>query len=58
MKAFIKTTYGGPEVLKLEEVQKPSVKDNHMLVKVMANSVNPADWHILRGKPFFARFIF
>ena len=58
MKAFIKTTYGGPEVLKLEEVQKPSVKDNHILVKVMANSANPADWHILRGKPFFARFTF
>jgi NADPH:quinone reductase-like Zn-dependent oxidoreductase len=58
MKAFIKTSYGGPAVLKLEEVQKPAVKDNHILVKVMANSANPADWHILRGKPFFARFIF
>jgi NADPH:quinone reductase-like Zn-dependent oxidoreductase len=58
MKAFVKTTYGGPAVLKLEEVQKPAVKDNHILVKVMANSANPADWHILRGKPFFARFIF
>lgn len=58
MKAFIKTTYGGPEVLKLEEVQKPFLKYNHILVKVMANSANPADWHILRGSPFFARFTF
>jgi len=58
MKAFTKTTYGGPEILKLEEVQKPSLADNHILVKVMANSANPADWHILRGKPFFARFTF
>jgi NADPH:quinone reductase-like Zn-dependent oxidoreductase len=58
MRAFVKTTYGGPAVLKLEEVQKPAVKDNHILVKIMANSANPADWHILRGKPFFARFIF
>jgi len=58
MKAFVKTTYGGPEVLKLEEVQKPLVKDNHLLIKVMANSANPADWHILRGEPFFARFSF
>lgn len=58
MKAFVKTTYGGPEILKLEEVQKPSVKDNHILVKVMANSANPADWHILRGKPVFARLSF
>jgi NADPH:quinone reductase-like Zn-dependent oxidoreductase len=58
MKAFVKTTYGGPEVLRLEEVDKPSVKDNHLLVRVMANSANPADWHILRGKPNFARLTF
>lgn len=58
MKAFTKTTYGGPEILRLEEVERPSLKPNHLLVKVMANSANPADWHILRGKPFFARFSF
>jgi NADPH:quinone reductase-like Zn-dependent oxidoreductase len=58
MKAFTKTTYGGPEVLKLEEVQKPSLKDSHILVKIMANSANPVDWHIMRGEPFFARFTF
>ena len=58
MKAFIKTKYGGPEILQWEEVDKPSVEDNHILVKVVANSANPADWHILRGKPFFARFSF
>lgn len=56
MKAFTKKKYGGPEVLQLEEVDKPIVKDGHILVKVMANSANPADWHIIRGKPFFARF--
>lgn len=58
MKAFTKTKYGGPEVLQLEEVEKPTVKDGHILVKVVANSANPADWHILRGEPFFARFTF
>ena len=58
MKAYTKTIYGGPEVLKLEEVEKPELKDDHILVKVMANSANPADWHIIRGKPFFARFTF
>ncbi|MDR8394585.1 NAD(P)-dependent alcohol dehydrogenase [Aliifodinibius sp. S!AR15-10] len=58
MKAFTKSKYGGPEILQLEEVEKPDLKDNHILVKVAANSVNPADWHILRGKPFFARFSF
>jgi len=58
MKAFTKTKYGGPEILQLEEVEKPSIKDDHILVKVEANSANPADWHILRGEPFFARFSF
>jgi len=58
MKAFTKTKYGGPEILQLEEVEKPSLKDDHILVKVVANSANPADWHILRGKPVFARFAF
>jgi NADPH:quinone reductase-like Zn-dependent oxidoreductase len=56
MKAYIKTTYGGPEVLRLEEVDMPMVKDDHILVKVVANSANPVDWHLLRGEPFFARF--
>lgn len=58
MKAFTKTTYGGPEILQLEAIEKPSLKDDHILIKVMANSANPADWHILRGKPFFARLAF
>jgi NADPH:quinone reductase-like Zn-dependent oxidoreductase len=58
MKAFTKYKYGGPEVLRLEEVEKPPIKEGHILVKVYANSANPADWHILRGKPFFARFSF
>lgn len=58
MKAFIRNIYGGPEVLHLDEVEKPMVDKDSMLVKVFANSANPADWHILRGKPFFARFTF
>jgi NADPH:quinone reductase-like Zn-dependent oxidoreductase len=58
MKAFTKTKYGGPEVLQLEEVEKPCPKDGHLLVKVVANSANPADWHILRGEPVLARFAF
>lgn len=58
MKAFTKTTYGGPEVLKLEEVEKPEIQKDQILVKVMANSANAADWRILRGTPFLARFAF
>ncbi|HZH96923.1 MAG TPA: NAD(P)-dependent alcohol dehydrogenase, partial [Flavisolibacter sp.] len=48
----------GPEVLQLEDVEKPSLKEGHILVKVVANSANPADWHILRGEPVLARFAF
>jgi NADPH:quinone reductase-like Zn-dependent oxidoreductase len=58
MKAFTKTQYGGPEILQLEGVEKPSLKNEHILVRVIANSANPVDWHIIRGKPFFARFSF
>jgi len=58
MKAYTKTKYGGPEVLHLEEVEKPSPKDDQILVKVMANSANPADWHVIRGTPVIARFAF
>jgi NADPH:quinone reductase-like Zn-dependent oxidoreductase len=58
MKAITKNTYGGPEVLKLEEVEKPSIQDDQILVKVMANSANPADWHTMRGTPRFARIAF
>ncbi len=58
MKAFTKNRYGGPEVLQLEEVDKPSLEENHIMVQVKANSANPADWHILRGKPFLARLSF
>lgn len=58
MKAITKYIYGGPEVLSLEDVEKPIVKEYHLIVKIKANSANPADWHILRGKPFFARLTF
>jgi len=58
MQAITRTQYGGPEVLKLSDVDKPSVKPDHLLIKVKANSANPADWHILRGKPAFARVSF
>lgn len=56
MKAFTKYKYGGSEILNLEEVEFPSLKDGHIIVKIAANSANPADWHILRGKPLVARF--
>ena len=56
MKAIVYTNYGGPEVLKLKDVDKPIPNDNEVLVKVQAASVNAAEWHIVRGKPFVMRF--
>ena len=50
MKAIVAHDYGGPEVLKLEEVPVPEPKENEILVRVIASGVNPADPLILNGK--------
>jgi len=55
MNAMVYTRYGGPEVLHLEEVARPTPADGEVLVQVHASSANPADWHIMRGEPFLAR---
>ncbi|MBL8089634.1 MAG: NAD(P)-dependent alcohol dehydrogenase [Anaerolineales bacterium] len=56
MKAFVYHEYGTPDVLKLEEIQKPSPKDDEILVKVRAVSLNKADAYFLKGEPFMLRF--
>ena len=55
MKAMVYQKYGPPDVLELQEVEKPTPKDDEVLIKVQAASVNPLDWHFLRATPFFAR---
>jgi NADPH:quinone reductase-like Zn-dependent oxidoreductase len=55
MKAVLYTKYGPPEVLHLEEIDKPTPKEDEALVKVHAASVNYGDWGLLRGKPFLLR---
>jgi NADPH:quinone reductase-like Zn-dependent oxidoreductase len=55
MKAAVFKSYGPPDVLQLEEVEKPAPKDDEVLVKVRATSVNPAEWYAMSGM-FLARF--
>src|SRR5438045_1310627 len=60
MNAIVYTHYGSPNVLQLQEVEKPTQEDDEVLVKVHAVSLNAADWQmmtIMRRKPVLARFI-
>ncbi len=58
MKAIVNTQYGHPDVLHLEEVEKPAPNENEVLIKVHSVSVNFADWHMMTGEPFIARLSF
>ena len=57
MKAIVYTEYGPPEVLQLKEVEKPMPKEDEVLLKVHAASINYVDWHVLRGKSFLLRIL-
>src|SRR5437588_12050332 len=57
MKAIVNTHYGSPDVLQFKEVARPTPKDYEVLVKVHAASVNAAELHLLRGKPFLMRLM-
>ena len=57
MKAVVYRCYGSPEVLELEDVEKPAPADDEVLVKIHAASVNPLDWHYMRGSPYFMRLM-
>ena len=57
MKAIVYTEYGPPDVLQLKEVEKPTPKEDEVLVQVHAASVNYPDWAFLRGKPFLVRLM-
>lgn len=55
MRAYTYACYGGPEVITLQRVPKPVPSDSEVLVQVHAASVNPLDWHYLRGQPYVMR---
>jgi NADPH:quinone reductase-like Zn-dependent oxidoreductase len=55
MKAIVHRCYGAPDVLQVEDVEKPVPADDEVLVKVRAAGVNPLDFHYMRGKPYIMR---
>jgi len=55
MKAAVYTRYGPPEVVQIVDIEKPLPKDGEVLIKVCAASLNPLDWHFLRGTPYLVR---
>jgi NADPH:quinone reductase-like Zn-dependent oxidoreductase len=58
MKAAVYTRYGPPEVVHIEDVEKPAPKNDEVLIKVRAASVNPLDSHLMKGKPYVGRLVF
>ena len=57
MKAIVYNRYGPPEVLRYEEIEKPAPKDDEVRIRVRAASINPLDWRIRSGTPFFVRLM-
>ena len=58
MKAAIYSRYGPADVLQIRDVAKPLPNDNEVLIRVLAASVNPLDWRLMRGRPYFLRIMF
>lgn len=58
MKAIVQDDYGSPDVLRLEDIDKPVLQDNEVRVRVYASSINAGDWHLMRGDPFLIRLMF
>jgi NADPH:quinone reductase-like Zn-dependent oxidoreductase len=57
MKALVRRRYGGPSVVRVEEIERPALTDEAVLVRVRATSLNKIDWHTLRGWPRLFRLI-
>jgi NADPH:quinone reductase-like Zn-dependent oxidoreductase len=57
MKAFVLHSYGSPDVLELTDIDRPGPGDDEVLVRVRATSVQPYDWHHMRGEPRIARLM-
>ncbi len=57
MKAIVYQKYGSPDVLRLQEVEKPTLKDDQVLIRVHAASINARDWHLLTADVFLVRLM-
>ena len=57
MKAIVYQGFGSPDILRFEEIDKPTPADNEVLIKVRAASVNPLDWKLMKGGPFILRLL-
>ena len=55
MKAIVRDQYGTPDVLELQEIDRPAVGDDDVLVRVHSSCVNPMEWHLMTGSPYLAR---
>src|SRR5258706_12061490 len=57
MRAIVYRTYGSPNVLHCEQPATPTPTDDQVLIRVRAASVNPYDWHVMRGSPYIMRML-
>src|SRR5205807_8559558 len=57
MKAIVYQNFGSPDILRFEEIDKPTPADNEVLIKVRAASINPLDWKLMKGGPFIIRLL-
>jgi len=57
MQAIVSSEYGSADQMKLHEIERPAVDIDDVLVRVRGASVNPLDWHEMRGEPYFGRLM-
>src|SRR4051794_14521128 len=57
MRAFVLTSYGSTDALRLRDVELPTPGADEVLVRVRATCVQPYDWHGMRGEPYVARLM-
>ena len=57
MKAIVQNGYGSQDVLSLKEIDKPAIKDDEVLVRVCATSLNAGDYFSMKGSPWLVRFV-